>query len=151
MKNIGGNVKKLFLITLSLLFLTGCASTGVQLKKDVSTEIAIDISASTIGYLVGQNNIEKIPEWNRWLDTVLEIGEGDSVVSFEKLLAKGFDLVIDEPFLKMQLEKLIRLIEFPELQPPELPFLKGEYVELVKIILGGFRDGLQAAKAQAEK
>lgn len=139
-------MKKLFLIALSLVFLSGCAG-GVQLKKDAGTEIAADISAATIGYLVGQNNLEKIPDWNRWLDTVLEIGEGDSVVSFEKLLAKGFDVVVDELFLKMQLEKLIRLLEFPDLQPPDLPFLRGEYVELVKIILRGFRDGLVAAKS----
>ena len=100
-------MKKLLVSVLALLFLTGCA--GVSLKSDTS-QVAADISAATIGYLVGQNNLDKIPEWNKWLDTVLEIGEGDSVISYEKLLAKGFDLVINEPFRKMQLEKLIRLI-----------------------------------------
>jgi len=140
-------MKKLLVSVLALLFLTGCA--GVSLKSDTS-QVAADISAATIGYLVGQNNLDKIPEWNKWLDTVLEIGEGDSVISYEKLLAKGFDLVINEPFRKMQLEKLIRLIEFPELQPPELPFLKAEYIEMVKVVLFGFKDGLQAALAEAQ-
>ena len=126
--------RNLLILSLATLFLIGCA--GVSLKSD-TTQIAADVSASTIGYLVGQNNLDKIPEWNKWLDTVLEIGEGDSVISYEKLLAKGFDLVINEPFRKMQLEKLIRLIEFPELQPPELPFLKAEYIEMVKVVLFG--------------
>jgi hypothetical protein len=49
------------------------------------------------------------------------------------------------------LKKLIRLLEFPELQPPDLPFLTGDYVAMVKIVLTGFREGLMAAKAELEK
>lgn len=139
--------RNLLILSLATLFLIGCA--GVSLKSD-TTQIAADVSASTIGYLVGQNNPEKISEWNTWLNKLLSLESGDAVISYEKLLAKGFDFVIDEPFLEMQLNKLIRLLEFPELQPPPLPFLKAEYIEMVKIVLGGFKDGLQAALAEAE-
>jgi len=139
--------RNLLILSLVILFLTGCA--GVSLKSD-TTQIAVDVSATTIGYLVGQNNLDKIPEWNEWLDKLLALEVGDSVLSYELLLAKGIKL-IDKPFIELQFTKLIRLLEFPELQPPTLPFLKAEYLEMVQVVLSGFRDGLMAAKAEVEK
>jgi len=138
--------KKLFVLLILAIFLGGCA--GISLKSD-TTEVAIDVSASTIGYLVGQKNLEKIPNWNEWIDKILAIEYGTPTLSYEKLLAKGFEIVLDSPFLEMQLNKLIKLLEFPEIQPPELPFLKEEYINLVKIVMGGFRDGLVAAQTEA--
>ena len=138
--------RNLLILSLAILFLVGCA--GVSVKSN-TTEIAADVSSATIGYLIGQNNSDKIPEWNGWLDKLLFLKAGDSVLSYEKLLAKGFEL-IDEPFIEMQLSKFIRLLEFPELQPPGLPFLKAEYLKLVKVILSGFRDGLQAAQSETQ-
>lgn len=117
-----------------------------SLKSDTS-EITVDIAASTIGYLVGQNNVEKIPEWNEWIDKILALEVGTSTIDYEKLLAKGFKIVVDDPFLKMQFGKLINLLEFPEIQPPELPFLNADYLKLVQLIIGGFKDGLTAAQA----
>ena len=108
------------------------------------------MSAATAGYLIGQNNITKIPEWNGWLDKLLSFKAGDSVISYEKLLAEGFEITVGSPFLEMQFSKVIRLLEFPELQPPSLPFLKAEYIEMVRIVLSGFRDGLYAAQAEAK-
>jgi hypothetical protein len=139
---------KLLILTLAIALLTGCA--GISIKKDTTTEVATDIAASTIGYYVGKNNPERIDHWNGWIDMLLEFGQGDTVLSFEELLGHGFDLVVGEPFLEMQLKKLIRLLEFPELQPPDLPFLTGDYVAMVKIVLTGFREGLMAAKAESD-
>ena len=145
--------RNLLILGIVTAFLIGCVPgcTGLQVKKDQTTETAVDISASTIGYYVGKNNVDLIPEWNKWLDKVLAFEQGDSVLSYETLLNEGFKLVTDEPYLEMQLKKLIRLLDFPELQPPELPFLTSDYIEMVKIVLGGFRDGLEAALRESQK
>jgi len=108
------------------------------------------MSAATAGYLIGQNNLSKIPEWNAWLDKLLSLKAGDSVINYEKLLAEGFEITVGSPFLEMQLTKVVRLLEFPELQPPDLPFLKAEYIEMIRIVLSGFRDGLYAAQAEVK-
>jgi hypothetical protein len=139
---------KLLTLILAIALLTGCA---VGFKNEKSQDIAIDVAASTIGYYVGKNNAEIIPEWLRWLEPLLALEQGDTVMTYEDLLAKGFDLVLDEPFLEMQLKKLINLLEFPELQPSEAPFLTGPYIKMVRLILGGFQEGLMAAKAELEK
>jgi len=108
------------------------------------------MSAATAGYLIGQNNLSKIPDWNGWLDKILAFKAGDSTVNYKKALAEGFNLTVDNPFIEMQFSKVIRLLEFPELQPPTLPFLKAEYLEMVRIVLSGFRDGLTAAQTETK-
>ena len=137
--------RNLLTLSLAILFLIGCG-TGSNTRQQ---QAVADMSAATIGYLVGQSNLEKIPDWNAWLDKLLAFNPGDSVLSYETLLAKAFEFV-EEPFIEMQLNKLIRLLEFPELQPPGLPFLKAEYLEMVRIVLSGFRDGLYAAQAEKQ-
>ena len=72
---------KLSVILISLLFLIGCA--GVSLK-DNTTQVTIDIAASTIGYVAGQKNLDKIPEWNGWIDRILALEAGASTASYEK-------------------------------------------------------------------
>jgi len=139
---------KLLTLTLVTLLLTGCA---VGFKNEKSQDIAVDVAASTIGYYVGKNNVELIPEWLGWLEPLLALEQGDTVMTYETLLAKGFDMVLDEPFLEMQLKKLINLLEFPELQPPQAPFLTGPYVKMVKLVLKGFQEGLMAAEAEHAK
>ena len=131
-------------VSLSLLFWSGCA--GVSLK-DNTTQVSIDIAASTIGYVAGQKNLDQIPKWNKWIDKILALEAGASTTSYEKLLAVAFEAVCKDPFLAMQFEKLTKLLDFPELQPPDLPYLKAEYVELVKLVMGGLKDGLVAAQA----
>lgn len=143
-------MKKLFVSVLALLFLTACGGGGVSLRSDTA-EIAAGATAATAGYLIGTNNPDKITDWVKWADKLLDFEQGASVVSFESLLAKGFDLVVDEPFLELQFNKLIRLLEFPELQPPEIPFLKAEYLEYIKLIVGDFRDGLLAGLEEAQR
>ena len=138
-------MKTLLVSVLALLFLTGCA--GVQLKSDTA-EIAAGATAATAGYLIGKNNPDRVTDWIEWADKLLDLEQGASVVSFESLLAKGFDLLVDEPFLELQFNKLIRLLEFPELQPPEVAFLKAEYLEYIKLIVGDFRDGLLAGQKE---
>ena len=131
-------------MVISLLFLCGCA--GVSLK-DNTTQVSIDIAASTIGYVAGKNNLDQIPKWNGWIDKILALEAGVPTISYENLLAIGLNEVCEDPFLNMQFGKLTKLLDFPELQPPDLPFLKAEYVELIKIVMGGLKDGLVAAQA----
>jgi len=136
-------MKKLIIAMLFLPFLIGCGS--AQLSNEQS-EVAIDIAASTIGYLVGKNNPDKINQWIEWGDKLLKIEAGLSVDSYEELLAIGIEMSTDDEFLKMELEKLIRLLDFPDLQPPESLALLERYVERVKLIIKGFLDGLYAAR-----
>lgn len=139
--------KRLIVIVISLLFLIGCA--GLSLKSETS-EITVDIAASTIGYLAGQKNLDKISEWTKWINQILALEEGASIASYEKLLAIGLNAVCEDPFLNMQFGKLLKLLDFPELQPPDLPFLTSDYLKLVKIVMGGLKDGLVAAQLAAK-
>lgn len=139
--------RNLLILSLAILFLIGCGI--VSLKSD-TTQIAADMSAATSGYLVGQNNLSKIPDWNAWIDKIFAFKAGDSTISWENALAEVGKITIGSPFLEMQFNKILGLLEFPELQPPALPFLRSEYLEMVQIVLSGFRDGLMAAKAEAE-
>ena len=125
----------------------GCA--GISLKSNTS-QVSIDIAASTIGYVAGQKNLDKIPEWIEWIDRILALKAGSLTFTYEKLLAIAFEAVSDDPFLRMQFEKLTKLLDFPELQPPDLPFLKAEYIELIQLVMGGLKDGLVAAQAAAK-
>jgi len=136
-------MKKLIIAMLLPLFLIGCGS--VQ-QPNETEEIAIDIAASTIGYLVGKNNPDNINQWIEWGDKLLKIEAGLPVDSYEELLAIGIEMSTDDEFLKMQFVKLIRLLDFPALQPPNLSVLQSAYVDRIKIIISGFLDGLQAAK-----
>jgi len=141
-------MKKLLVSVLALLFLTACG--GVQLKSDTA-EIAAGATAATAGYLIGKNNPDKVTSWVEWADKLIDLEQGTTVISFEILLAKGFDLIADEPFLELQFNKLIRLLEFPELQPPDMPFLKNEYLEYIRLIIGDFKDGLLAGLDEAQR
>jgi len=127
---------------------SGCA--GLQFKSETN-EVAIDIAASTIGYLIGQKNLDQISKWNKWIDQILALEEGVSTASYEELLAKAFNLISKDPFLEMQFEKLLKLLEFPELQPLGLPYLNPEYLKIVKIVMNGFKDGLMTAQAAAKE
>lgn len=139
-------MKRILLIVLALVFLSGCA--GVQSKSE-TVEIAAGTVAITAGYLIGKNNPDKVTDWNRWVDGLLIMKPGETVISFETLLAKGFDYLVDEPFLELQFNKLIRLLEFPELQPPSAAFLTSKYLDYLKSILRDFRDGLEAGRLEA--
>jgi len=137
---------KLLIVILASLLLIGCS---IGFKNTKTQETAVDLSASTIGYYVGQNNIDRIPQWNEWLDPILKLEQGDTVFTYEKLLKKGLALVSDDPFLEMQFKKLLNLLDFPELQPPELPFLTGDYVKMIRLVLGAFQEGLAVAEKKA--
>lgn len=139
-------MKKILIGVLALLFLTGCGH--VQLKSDTA-EIAAGTIAVTAGYLIGKNNPEKVADWNQWIDRIVSFEAGDSVLNFEVLLSKGFNLVIDEPFLELQFNKLIRLLEFPELQPPSAAFLTADYMNFIRLVLQDFRDGLGVGQLEA--
>lgn len=141
-------MKRLLISVVVLLFLSGCAAGGIQLKSGAG-EIAAGSTAITAGYLIGKNNPEKVPDWNQWVGDLLAMEPGESVISFETLLVKGFDYFIDEPFLELQFNKLIGLLEFPDLQPPDAAFLKPQYLDYVKRILRDFRDGLEAGRLEA--
>lgn len=134
-------MKKLLMIGMALLFLSACST--VSISNDTSN-IAIDGAASTIGYLIGKENPEKVSQWIDWGNKILEIKPGFPVNSFEKLLAIGMEISTDDKFLKMQFNKLIKLLDFPELQPPDLSFLQEKYIARVKLIIAGFLDGLYA-------
>ena len=135
---------KLGVLLILVIFLGGCA--GMQLTSEPAQKIG-DIGASMAGYVAGKNNLDQIPKWIGWIDDILALEAGASVVSYKELLAIGFNEVSDDPFLKMQFGKIMGLLEFPKLQPPDLPFLTSDYVKAIKIVMGGLKDGLVAAQA----
>lgn len=143
--------RNLLILGLLIAFLTGCASGSpiVKLNENKTAQMVVKGSASTLGYFIGANNLDLIPKWNEWADKLLGFEQGDSTLSFQDALIKGADLVIDSPFLKLKFEELVVLFEFPKLQSPKTPFLTGPYIEMVKLILTGFKDGLEAALAEA--
>jgi len=144
--------KRLLILTVVSLLLIGCAqgSNLVRFNEQQAAQTAIKGTASTLGYFIGANNLDLIPEWNKWIDRLLGFNQGDSVLMFQNVLIKGADLVIDSHFLQLKFEEFISLFEFPRLQPPSNPFLTGPYMEMVRLVLGGFQEGLEAAEAEAD-
>ena len=139
--------RKILVIGMMILLLTACA--GVHISNETS-DVAIDVSASTIGYLIGKNNPDQIDKWIGWGNKILEIIPGQSIESFEKILTIGIEIAVDDEFLEMQAVKLIRLLDFPDLQPSDLPFLQEKYVERVRLVVSGFLDGLRVVEGEIE-
>ena len=138
---------KLSVLLILVIFFAGCA--GLQLKSEPAQDIG-NIAASMAGYVAGKNNLDQIPKWIKWIDDILALEAGASVESYEELLTIGFNEVSNDQFLKMEFEKIMGLLEFPELQPPNLPFLTADYLKMVGSVLGGLKDGLMAAQAASK-
>jgi len=141
---------KLLIPILASLLLIGCApgSSLIKFNENQAAKTGIKGTASTLGYFIGANNIDLIPEWNKWADRLLAFEQGDSVSSFQDLLISGADYVTDSEFLKLKFTEFVSLFEFPKLQPATNPFLTGPYLEMVKLVLKGFQEGLMAAQAE---
>ena len=147
MRGLEREMKRLFVLIMLLPFLAGCSVAPISSETN---DIAIDIAASTIGYLIGKEYPDKVDQWIEWGNRILEIEPGLPVDSYEELLVVGIEMSTDDEFLKMQIIKLIRLLDFPELQPPDSLILLEKYVERVKLIVRGFLDGLYATRFNAE-
>lgn len=138
-------MKRLIVIVLgiTLLFLSGCAGAGLSNNAE---EVLLDIGSSEAGYRLGKAHPEKRGLWVKWVDKLLAFEVGDLVVGWEKVLAHGLsEYIAINPYEEMQLERLLKLLDLPDLQPPETPFLTEEYLAKAKIVLLGFKEGLLAA------
>ena len=143
-------MRTILVVLLSSLFLivSGCA--GLQFKGN-SAAVITSVGASSLGYYIGKNNQDKINQWIEWIDGtkefvgLTELAPGDSILTYESVLVRGLEYASIDPYLELQFSKLIKLLEFPELQPPDVPFLTKEYIDYIKTIINDFRDGLLAS------
>lgn len=136
-------MKKLIVMLLSLVFLVGCGSISLN---ESSQEVLIDVAAAEVGYRLGKVNQDKIDEWVKWSNRLLLLDAESESIQLVSVLSKGFDKIVEDSYERMQMQKLIKLFDMPDIQPPDLPFLSDEYIKQLRIIVNGFRDGLMAAK-----
>ena len=135
--------KLIMLMAVMCLFCLPSRAGNVQMNED-TTSVVLDTTPVTIGYLIGKENPEQIDQWIDWGEKLLAIEPGFGIQSYEELLALGIELTINDPFLELQMNKLMALLEFPDL-PVDTQFLDSSQVTKIRIVIKGFLDGLLVA------
>ena len=147
-------MKKLLILILSLLFLSGCTLPWMQDADNPQVinvqQMASDVNLASfvLSYSVGKNNVRHIDEWSEFLTSIEELSAGTSIVTYEGLLADMLNLFADDPFYKVLFEKLLVRFDIPALQPPELPYLTEDYLVVIQAGIQGFLQGLEVAQAK---
>lgn len=135
--------RKVIAIILIIMFaMTGCAR--IQIKDDVA-KTALEVSAFTLGYLGAQRYPVQFGTAELVASAMLD--EEGPLQGIIDALVKEIGVVIEDPLLKYQGEKLLSCLE---LQFEDGTLLVGEQGEIVKIALNEFLAGIRAAQGQAD-
>jgi hypothetical protein len=95
--------------------------------------------------MIGKNNPDKVDSWLKWVDKGLSLKPGDTPLALESLLTDLLGYADIEPLLRKDIEDLISLFDMPELQPVDSQYLAEVYIERIRLIFNGFREGLELA------
>ena len=140
------NLSLLALLCLAFaLMLGGCA--GISLKE--SGEDVTVVTTSTAGYLIGDKYpelIDPLCDWAGMMLLYMEYTHEPRDVDVKEWLKSGFNLLVDDPFLRLQWGNLLRLIEIDMELPATPAVLTPERIKLIRAGIEGFRIGLEAAR-----
>lgn len=128
-------MKKLVII-LCALALISCAGVGVKLA-DNATTILQDSAISTVGYLIVKNNPkfrEPMVEWYQAFKDVQDLTIIQTM--FKEGLAKLSQSVSHDPFLTMQIQNAINLLEI-NVEGPQTELDLGRYQKIVDAFMMG--------------
>ena len=127
---------RIFLIAIMCISMLSCAGVGVQLS-DNATTILQNSATSTVGYLIVKNNPQfrdPMTEWYMAFKGVQDLATVQSM--FQEGIAKLSQSVSHDPFLTLQIQNAISLLEI-NVEGPTTELDIGKYQKVVDAFMMG--------------
>ena len=127
---------RIFLIAILCISMLSCAGVGVQLS-DNATTILQNSATSTVGYLIVKNNPQfrdPMTEWYMAFKGVQDLATVQSM--FQEGIAKLSQSVSHDPFLTLQIQNAISLLEI-NVEGPATELDIGKYQKVVESFMLG--------------
>ena len=127
---------RIFLIAILCISMLSCAGVGVQLS-DNATTILQNSATSTVGYLIVKNNPQfrdPMTEWYMAFKGVQDLATVQSM--FQEGIAKLSQSVSHDPFLTLQIQNAITLLEI-NVEGPQTELDIGKYQAVVDAFMMG--------------
>ena len=133
-------MKKLVIVLLSLFLVIGCA--GITVNPNNTTTVLEKTAASTCGYLIAKNNQKYIPAMLQYYSQMQEATTLNGYQEAFKLgMAKLTQMISSDPFLQLQMQNLLSMVQI-NVDGPPLEVDLSRY----KTIADAFMAGVQAAQ-----
>jgi len=127
---------KLAFIAVLILAFAGCAGVGVQIS-DNATTVLQNSATSTVGYLIVKNNPQFRDPMVEWYQVFKGANTLISVQSmFQEGIAKLSQSVSHDPFLTLQIQNAITLLEI-NVEGPQTELDIGKYQAVVDAFMMG--------------
>ena len=128
-------MKKLLAILLAITLIS-CAGVGVQLS-DNATTVLQNSATSTVGYLIVKNNPQFRDPMVVWYQAFKGVNDlGTVQTMFKEGIAKLSQSVSDDPFLTLQIQNAINLLEI-SVEGPATELDMGKYQAVVDAFIMG--------------
>jgi len=130
--------KKLTVIIMSIAFLAiiGCAGLGINLANNATTVLQ-NSATSTVGYLIVKNNPKFRDPMVQWYQTFKTVKDLTSIQTmFKEGIAKLSQSVSSDPFLTLQIQNAISLLEI-NVEGPQTELDIGKYQGIVDAFMMG--------------
>ena len=127
---------RIFLIAIMCISMLSCAGVGVQLS-DNATTILQNSATSTVGYLIVKKNPQfrdPMTEWYMAFKGVQDLATVQSM--FQEGIAKLSQSVSHDPFLTLQIQNAISLLEI-NVEGPATELDIGKYQKVVESFMLG--------------
>lgn len=135
--------RKMSLMVVLFLFVVSCAGIGVKLSDNAVTVLQAE-ATSTLSYMIAKNNkqyIPKIKEWYSIYEKVQTVEEAQK--AFKDGMAKLSDMIAGDPFLSLQIQNAMNLLDI-SVEGPQIESDLKKYKSVVDSFMLGV---LQAEKA----
>ena len=134
------NHKRFFSCIAVLLFLTAllfaCGTVGVQLNEN-ATSVLQNSATSTVGYLIVKNNPQFRDPMVEWYQAFKGVNDLATVQTmFQEGIAKLSQSVSNDPFLTLQIQNAISLLEI-SVEGPATELDIGKYQDTVDAFMMG--------------
>lgn len=135
------------LLCLGLVFSLGsCSGIDVKMSDEVITVLQVS-ATSTVGYLIAKNNPTYVDEMLLWYNSFnTETELIDVQAMFKEGIAKLSILISDDPYLQLQVQNAMTLLEI-SVNGPQVEEDLGKY----KVVVDSFMSGVLAGKMAADQ
>ena len=129
-------MKRLALCVVLILALTACGTVGVKLSDQAGTVLQ-DSATMTVGYLIVKNNPKFRDPMVQWYQAFKGVNDLANVQAmFKEGLAKLSQSVSHDPFLTMQIQNAMNLLEI-NFEGPQTELDIGKYKNIVDSFMLG--------------
>ena len=127
---------KLALIAVIILAFVACAGVGVKVSDD-AVSVLQNSATATVGYLIVKNNPKYRDPMVQWYQTFKGVQDLPTVQAmFKEGIAKLSQSVSHDPFLTMQIQNAISLLEI-NVEGPQTELDLGKYQKIVDAFMMG--------------